>query len=177
MRPASAFLGGRTFTIRDATEEDVPALAALLADDPIGATREQVEDLRPYLVAFRAIDADPAHLLVVVADLDGTVAATLQLTLIPALSRRGLLRGQIEGVRVASAYRGGALGSLLVRWAADEARSRGAGLVQLTTDLRRADARRFYERLGFVGSHVGMKRDLQMPGRTGAAGTDGAEDC
>lgn len=130
MRPASVFLGGRTFTIRDATEEDVPALAALLADDPIAATREQVEDLQPSLVAFRAIDADPAHLLVVAEDLDGTVAATLQLTLIPGLSRRGMLRGQIDGVRVASAYRGGALGSLLVRWAADEARARGAGLVQ-----------------------------------------------
>jgi GNAT superfamily N-acetyltransferase len=71
-----------------------------------------------------------------------------------------MVRGQIEGVRVAPAHRGAALGSLLVRWAADEARVRGAGLVQLTTDLRREDARRFYQRLGFVPSHVGMKRDL-----------------
>jgi GNAT superfamily N-acetyltransferase len=161
MRPASVFLGGRTFTLRAAVEEDVPALAALLADDAIGAGREHPEDLGPYLRAFRAIDADAAHLLVVAEDLDGTIAATLQLTLIPGLSRQGMLRGQIEAVRVASSYRGGALGSLLVRWAADEARARGAGLVQLTTDLGREDARRFYERLGFVGSHLGMKRDLR----------------
>lgn len=160
MRPASVFLGGRTFTLRSATEDDVPALAELLADDPIASVRERSEDLAPYLRAFRAIDADDAHLLVVAEDLDGTIAATLQLTLIPGLSRSGLLRGQIEAVRVASAYRGGALGSLLVRWAADEARARGAGLVQLTTDLRRADAIRFYERLGFASSHLGLKRDL-----------------
>jgi GNAT superfamily N-acetyltransferase len=160
MRPASVFLGGRTFTLRTAAEEDVPALAALLADDAIAVEREQPADVEPYLLAFRAIDADPAHLLVVAEDLDGPIAATLQLTLIPGLSRGGMLRGQIEAVRVASAYRGGALGSLLVRWACDEARARGAGLVQLTTDRRRADAVRFYERLGFVGSHLGMKRAL-----------------
>jgi GNAT superfamily N-acetyltransferase len=160
MRPASVFLGGRTFTLRSATEDDVPALAGLLADDAIASVREQPEDLEPYRRAFRAIDADDAHLLVVAEDLDGTVAGTLQLTLIPGLSRSGMLRGQIEAVRVASAYRGGALGSLLVRWAADEARARGAGLVQLTTDVRRDRARRFYERLGFVASHLGMKRDL-----------------
>ena len=160
MRPASVSLGDRTFTLRDATEEDVPALAALLADDTIAVAREEPEDLEPYLRAFRAIDADPAHLLVVAADVDGTIAATLQLTLIPGLSRHGTLRGQIEAVRVAAVYRGGALGSQLVRWAADEARVRGAGLVQLTTDLRRTDARRFYERVGFIGSHLGMKRVL-----------------
>ena len=161
MRPASVPLGGRTFTLREATEADVPALAALLADDGIAAPREEPEDLAAYLLAFRAIDEDDAHLLVVAEDLDGTIAATLQLTLIPGLSRRGMVRGQIEAVRVATAYRGGALGSLLVRWAADEARVRGAGLVQLTTDLRRTDAIRFYERLGFVGTHLGMKRDLR----------------
>jgi GNAT superfamily N-acetyltransferase len=160
MRPASVFLGDRTFTLRAATEEDVPVLAALLADDGIAALREQPEDLEPYLLAFRAIDGDAAQLLLVAEDLDGTIAGTLQLTLIPGLSRQGALRGQIEAVRVASAYRGGALGSVLVHWAADEARARGAALVQLTTDLRRAGAIRFYERLGFVGSHLGMKLDL-----------------
>ena len=160
MRPSSVFLGGRTFILRDATEADVSALAVLLADDGIAVAREVPEDLGPYLRAFRAIEADPAHLLAVVQDLDGTIAGTLQLTLIPGLSRHGTLRAQIEAVRVASAYRGGALGGLLVRWGADEARSRGAALIQLTTDLRRADAIRFYERLGFTGSHLGMKRDL-----------------
>lgn len=160
MHPASLFLGGRSFTLRPATEEDVPSLAALLADDPIAAARESPDALEPYLLAFRAVDADPAHLLLVAEDGDGTVAGTLQLTLIPGLSRHGALRGQIEAVRVAPAYRGAALGSTLVRWAVDEARARGAGLVQLTTDLRRKDARRFYEGLGFTASHAGMKLDL-----------------
>lgn len=160
MRPASVYLGDRTFTLRDATEADVPALADLLADDDIAAGRERPADAEASLLAFRAIDADPAQLLVVAEHLDGPIAATLQLTLIPGLSRYGMLRGQIEGVRVASADRGGALGSVLVRWAADEARARGAGLVQLTTDLRRDDAIRFYRRLGFTGSHLGFKRDL-----------------
>lgn len=161
MRPATLILGDRTYTLRPAAEADVPAVAGLLADDRIGAAREDPGDLEPYLLAFRAVDADPAHLLLVAETPDGGIAGTLQLSLLPGLSRRGLLRAQIEGVRVAEPHRGGALGSTLVRWAADEARSRGAGLVQLTTDVRRKDARRFYERLGFVGSHTGMKRDLR----------------
>lgn len=160
MRPASLILGDQHFLLRAATEDDVAGLAALLADDPIGASREDPDDLEPYRAAFRAVDADPAHLLLVAEDRDGGLAATLQLTLLPGLSRHGATRAQIEGVRVAAVHRGAALGSTLVRWAADEARSRGASLVQLTTDLRREDARRFYERLGFTASHAGMKRDL-----------------
>ncbi|WP_375387727.1 GNAT family N-acetyltransferase [uncultured Amnibacterium sp.] len=161
MRPATVTLGDRTFTFRRAEEQDVAALAALLADDAIGAGREDASDLAPYLRAFHAVDGDPRHLLVVAEDHHAAIAATLQLSLLPGLSRRGALRAQIEGVRVAAAFRGAALGSTLVRWAVNEARARGAGLVQLTTDLRRDDARRFYERLGFVGSHLGMKVDLR----------------
>ncbi len=160
MRPASLILGDQHFTLRPAAEDDVPAIAALLADDAIAAAREDPDDLQPYLAAFRAVDADPAHLLLVAVDRDGGLAGTLQLTLLPGLSRHGALRAQIEGVRVAAEHRGAALGSTLVRWAADEARARGAALVQLTTDLRREDAQRFYARLGFTGSHLGMKRDL-----------------
>lgn len=158
MRPAELLLGGRTYLLREATESDVPAIAALLADDGIGATREDPDDPQPYLRAFRAVDADPAHLLLVAETAGGTIAGTLQLSLLPGLSRRGALRGQIEGVRVAPAHRGGGLGSTLVRFAADEARARGAVLIQLTTDLRREDAHRWYERLGFTGTHLGMKR-------------------
>lgn len=160
MRPASLYLGDRSFVLRSATEQDVPAVAGLLADDPIGGARETPEELEPYLRAFRLVDADPAHLLLVAEDQDGVVAGTLQLTLLPGLSRHGTLRAQIEAVRVAATHRGAALGSTLVRWAVDEARARGAGLVQLTTDLRRQDARRFYDRLGFTASHVGMKLEL-----------------
>ena len=145
--------------VRRAVHEDVPAIVRLLADDPLGAQREDLGDLTAYLSAFERIDADPAHELVVLDD-DGTVVGTLQLTLLPGLSRRGATRAQVEGVRVASTHRGGRLGEVLVQWAVDEARRRGAGLVQLTTDASRTDAHRFYERLGFAASHVGMKLPL-----------------
>ncbi|MFC7491462.1 MULTISPECIES: GNAT family N-acetyltransferase [unclassified Knoellia] len=145
--------------VRRATREDVPAIVALLMDDPLGATRESEGEHSAYLTAFEAIDADPAHQLVVLED-DGEVVGTLQLTLLPGLSRGGALRAQIEAVRVASSRRGLGLGEGLFQWAIDEARRRGAVMVQLTTDTSREGARRFYERLGFVASHVGMKMPL-----------------
>lgn len=148
-----------TVTIRRARRADVPAIVALLADDPLGATREQPGD-PAYLAAFDVLDADP-HQLLVVADLAGEVVGTLQLTFLAGLSRRGATRAQIEAVRVRSDQRGGGLGGTLVRWAVDTARDRGAALVQLTSDATRTDAHRFYERLGFVSSHVGMKLALR----------------
>ncbi len=144
--------------LRRATAGDVPAIVALLTDDPLGAAREG-SGLPPYEAAFAAVDADPAHLLVV-ADDGGTVVGTLQLSFLPGLSRGGALRAQVEGVRVAAAARGRGLGEAMLRWCADEARRRGAALLQLTTDTRRPDAHRFYERLGYVPSHVGMKLEL-----------------
>ena len=145
--------------VRLATREDVPAIVALLADDPLGAAREDLGDPTAYLVAFEAIDADPAHELVVLDD-GGEVVGTLQLTLLPSLSRHGATRALVEAVRVASARRGQRLGEQLLGWATDEARRRGAVILQLTTDSSRVDAQRFYERLGFVASHVGMKLSL-----------------
>ncbi len=144
--------------LRRAAADDVPAIVALLTDDPLGATREGA-DPAAYATAFAAVDADPAHLLVV-ADDGGSVVGTLQLSFLPGLSRGGALRAQVEGVRVAAAARGRGLGEAMLRWCAEESRRRGAGLVQLTTDARRPDARRFYERLGYVASHVGMKLEL-----------------
>lgn len=94
------------------------------------------------------------------AEIGGAVAGCLQLSFIPGLSRRGLWRGQVESVRVARARRGAGLGGLMLEWAIETCRARGCGLVQLTSDARRADAIRFYERLGFVASHAGMKLDL-----------------
>ncbi|MGI5126624.1 GNAT family N-acetyltransferase [Pseudonocardia sp. CA-107938] len=132
----------------------------MLADDPLGSTREGAP-LAAYEAAFEAIDADPRQLLAVLEAADGVVVGTLQLTVIPGLSRGGALRAQIEAVRVHSAYRGRRLGSPFIRWAIDEARRRGCVLVQLTTDKSRVDAHRFYRRLGFVDSHVGMKLSLQ----------------
>ena len=145
--------------LRTAQADDVAAIVALLAADQLGATRDHAGELAPYLKAFRAIDADPAHLLVV-ADDAGRVVATFQLSFLPGLARRGALRAQIEAVRVAEAQRGRGLGEAMMRWAIEEARRRGCALVQLTSDKTRADAHRFYVRLGFVASHEGMKLRL-----------------
>ena len=147
--------------IRPATRDDVPAVVAMLADDPLGAAREDVTDVPAYDAAYDRVDADPAQHLVV-ADRDGTVVGTLQLSVIPGLSRRGATRSIIEGVRVARGERGTGLGTELVTWAVEESRRLGCSLVQLTSDASRTDARRFYERLGFVASHVGFK--LQLDG-------------
>lgn len=145
--------------IRRATEGDVPAIVALLADDGIGATRESPDDLAPYRRAFAAIEADPSELLAV-AERDGEVIGTLQLSMLPGLSRKGALRAQIEGVRVSSSGRGLGFGETLMRWAIDEARRRGCVLVQLTSDKKRSDAHRFYDRLGFIATHEGYKLPL-----------------
>ncbi len=151
-------LADRTVHVDRARREDVPAVVALLTDDVLGRDRE-APDLGPYLAAFDAVDADPAHLLAVVRDGD-VVAGTMQLTFVPGLSRGGALRLQIEAVRVASTHRGTGLGTAMIGWAVEHGRERGAALVQLTTDKQRTDARRFYERLGFVASHEGMKLAL-----------------
>ena len=142
---------------RSATETDVPAIVALLADDVIGAGREGESDR--YLTAFRDVSADPRNHLVV-AEIDGEVAGTLQITYIPGISRMGTERAQIEAVRVAAAHRGRGLGREMISWAVDQAKGRGCGLVQLTSDKRRSDAIRFYESLGFEPTHEGMKLSL-----------------
>ena len=150
-----------SLVIRPATEADLPAIVALLADDVLGRTREDPrQPLDPaYLSAFRAIAADPNQIQLV-ADAAGQILGTLQLTIIPGLSRKGRIRGQIEGVRIAGAARGQGLGETLIRHAIGLAADRGCSLVQLTTDLTRKDAHRFYERLGFTGSHLGMKLEI-----------------
>jgi len=141
--------------IRRAVAADVPAIVAMLADDPLGATRERPGD-PAYAEAFTGIDTDPRQMLIV-AVAGGDVVGTMQLTFIPGLSRLGSTRALIEAVRVRSDQRGSGLGGELIHWAIDTARDRGAALVQLTTDASRKDAHRFYERLGFKATHVGMK--------------------
>jgi GNAT superfamily N-acetyltransferase len=145
-------------TFRDARQSDVPAIVALLADDMLGAAREGAPD-GAYQAAFEQIEADPGSRLIV-AEADGQVAGTLQLNLVPGMSRHGVLRAQIEGVRVAVAYRRHGLGRTMIEWAVGQARSQGCGLVQLTSDKRRPDAIRFYESLGFTASHEGLKLPL-----------------
>lgn len=146
---------------RRATRADVPRLVQMLADDAIGATREAYADPLPdsYWEAFAQIDADP-HQLLLVADVGGRVVGMLQLTFIPYLTHQGSSRAMIEGVRIDSNQRGSGLGRKMVAWAIDEARRRGCMMVQLTTDKRRTDARRFYESLGFTATHEGMKLGL-----------------
>ena len=152
-----------TVIFRDARREDVPVIVAMLADDFLGADREAgggeaaVDDA--YFAAFDQIESDPRNRLIV-AESGGRIAGTLQLTLLPGLSRHGMLRAQIEAVRVAAWTRGQGLGRQMIAWALDEARRAGCGLVQLTSDKRRADAIRFYRSLGFEPSHEGLKLSL-----------------
>jgi len=141
--------------MRRARAEDVADIVAMLADDPLGSARERPGDPR-YAEAFAALDADPRQLLAV-AEVDGEVVGTQQLTFIPGLSRVGATRAQIEAVRVRADRRGGGLGKHMIEWAIAEARARGCVLIQLTSDASRTDVHRFYARLGFKQSHVGMK--------------------
>jgi GNAT superfamily N-acetyltransferase len=160
-------LGGSAppLLLRAATADDVPAVVALLQDDEItrsrdaapGATDEDAQSA--YRAAFAAIEANPDDLLVV-GERQGRVVACAQVTLLHHLSRRGGTRGQVESVRVARDERGRGVGEQLMRWVEQWAAERGAALVQLTTDKRRGDAHRFYERLGYVATHEGMKRSL-----------------
>lgn len=144
--------------IREATAADVPAIVALLADDENGAAREDATlPLDPgYLAAFEAIDGDPNQMLVI-AELDGAPAGTMQLSFLPGLSFKGAWRGQIEAVRIASHLRGQGLGGELIEWALALGRARGMRMMQLTSKTNRTRAHHFYETLGFEKSHVGMK--------------------
>jgi putative hydrolases of HD superfamily len=169
-RPRTSDAGGRdvpqpALTIRRATRDDLPAIVHLLADDDLGATREA--DVSPlpggYHAAFEAIDRDPNQELVV-GEAGRRVVAVLQLTFIPYLTYQGSWRALIEGVRVASDQRSGGIGRRLIEWCIDCARQHGCGMVQLTSNKSRTDAIRFYERLGFVASHEGLKLLLQGPG-------------
>ncbi len=147
---------------RRATAADLGAIVAMLADDVLGASRENASPAvdECYLAAFAEIDADPNQFLCVVED-GQQIVGTLQLTFIPGLSRNGTKRGQIEAVRIASDRRGGKLGEAMFAWAIGECRARGCSLVQLTTDKTRPDAHRFYDRLGFEPTHIGYKLRIQ----------------
>lgn len=147
--------------IRKATLADLPIIVAMLADDPLGAKRESPElPLDPrYLAAFDAIAADSGQSLMV-ATIGNDLVGCLQLTVIPGISRMGAKRALVEGVRIAASHRGHGIGEQMMAWAKTEATRAGCSVLQLTTDRTRVDAHRFYERLGFVGSHVGMKLEL-----------------
>jgi len=145
-------------TIRRARRDDVGIIVAMLADDPLGGGRERLEQPLPppYFEAFERVDRDPNIQLVVAVNGEGAVVGCLQLCILPGLSSQGASRGLIEDVRVASHCRSRGIGEQMVQWAVAQARAQGCKLVELLTHHTRVDAQRFYERLGFARSHVGM---------------------
>jgi ribosomal protein S18 acetylase RimI-like enzyme len=148
-------------TFRRGTAADLPTVVAMLADDALGAARERAETPLPvcYADAFAAMEQQGGNELLI-GEINGEVVACLQLIILPGISLQGATRAQIEGVRVASAHRGQRLGEALVREAMARARRAGCTMMQLSSNASRTDARRFYERLGFVASHIGMKCPL-----------------
>ena len=147
---------------RLAKREDLLSIVRMLAEDDLGNQRERFEDPLPdsYYKAFEQIENDPNHELIVV-EMDGEVVGTLHLMFLPSVSFQGGLRAQVESMRVDEKYRSQGVGSKMMKWVIERARERNAHLVQLTTHRSREDAHRFYERLGFKGSHLGMKLSLK----------------
>ena len=150
-------MNAESVSIRPARREDVAAIVTMLADDRLGSARERVEDPLPasYYEAFARVERDQ-NIQLVVAESEGRVVGCLQLAILPGLSSQGGLRGLLEDVRVASDCRSRGIGEKLVQWAVTEAKARGCNLVELLTHQTRTDAQRFYKRLGFTASHVGM---------------------
>ncbi len=148
--------------IRPAIKEDIPLIVEMLADDSLGALREDYQEPLPqkYYDAFDRIVADVNQELVVILNEFKEVIGTLQLSFIPYLTYQGGIRAQIEAVRVQKSYRGLGIGQQLFEWAIERAKEKGAHVVQLTTDKKRPEALRFYENLGFRASHEGMKLHL-----------------
>ena len=147
---------------RLAKRADLPSIVRMLADDDLGSQRERYAEPLPesYYAAFEQIEHDSSHELIV-AEVNGEVIGTLHLMFLPSLSFQGGLRAQVESVRVAKSFQGQGIGSDMMRWVVDRARVRGGHVVQLTTHKSREDAHRFYERLGFKGTHLGMKLSLK----------------
>lgn len=150
-------MNDKSVSIRPARRKDVPAIVAMLADDHLGRGRERLEEPLPaaYYAAFERIERDP-NLTLVVAESEGRVVGCLQLAVLSGISSQGGIRGLLEDVRVASDCRSRGIGEQLMQWAVTEAKARGCNLVELLTHQTRVDAQRFYERLGFTASHVGM---------------------
>ena len=145
-------------SFRLAGEADLDCIVAMLADDVLGSKRERYEQPLPksYTEAFKAIASEPNNELVVACD-GSKIVGVLQITFTPYITHQGGWRATIEGVRVSSSARGNGVGAQLIQWAVRCARERGCHLVQLTTDKKRDDALRFYERLGFEATHEGLK--------------------
>jgi len=146
-------------TFRKATKDDVPFIVNMIANDKLGSLREDYQKPLPekYYQAFTNIDKDPNQELIVIKDESDEIVGTLQLSFIQYLTYQGGIRAQIEAVRIREDLRGKGLGEKLFNWAINRAKERGAHLLQLTTDKKRPEAIKFYEKLGFIHSHEGMK--------------------
>lgn len=155
-------MSGKEIIFRIAMRADLPSIVRLLADDDLGRQRERYEERLPesYYSAYEEINQDPNHELIVV-ELSGELIGTLHLMFLPSISFQGGLRAQIESVRIDTQHQSQGIGSKMMKWAIERARARGAHIVQLTTHKSREDAHRFYERLGFKGTHLGMKLSLK----------------
>lgn len=149
-------------TFRLATEDDLLDIVRMLSDDALGATREKVSESlsENYIKAFNIINADPNQELTIV-EMDGEKIATFHLTFIQYLTHQGGLRAQIEAVRTNSKYRGQGIGKKVFEYAIERAKEKDCVMLQLTTDKQRPDAIRFYESIGFVATHEGMKLRLK----------------
>lgn len=144
---------------RDATPDDLPTVVRLILADSLSSDWESGADQAGPLRALEAIDADTNNRLVV-AERDGAILGTMQLTFIPQLTLRGGLVMQIGNVRVDSALRSGGIGRQMIEWAIEQARERGCALVQLMSNRERERAHSFYTKLGFKQSHSGFKYSL-----------------
>lgn len=147
---------------RQATREDLPEIVRMLADDVLGAKRERYETPLPesYIKAFEEIAADKNNELIV-AENNGEIVGTFQITFTPSISFQGGRRATVESVRVDAKYRGRGIGKGLMLFAINRAREENCASMQLTTNAERTDAQRFYENLGFTGTHLGMKLNLK----------------
>jgi len=152
---------GKEILFRIATRSDLSSIVRLLSEDDLGSQRERYEDPLPeaYYSAYELINKDPNHELIV-AEFDGEVIGTLHLMFLPSISFQGGLRAQVESVRVDTRHQNQGIGNQMIKWAIERAKEREAHIVQLTTHRSRTDAHRFYESLGFKGTHLGMKLGL-----------------
>ena len=152
----------KEITFRLAERGDIPSIVRMLADDDLGSQRERYENplSESYYTAFEQINNDPNHELIV-AELNEEVIGTLHLMFLPSISFQGGLRAQVESVRVDRKYQNQGIGTEMMHWTIERAKSHGPHVLQLTTHNSRSDAHRFYERFGFNGSHTGMKLTLK----------------
>ncbi len=145
--------------IRKACAVDIDPLVRLInAGGPEDKPRQNLPEELPstYFEAFELIDQDTNQYLMV-AELNGEIVGTFQLTYLYHLAAAARPDAQLEAIHVKGALRGKGIGTTMLQWALEHANSKGVRRVQLTTDKRRIEAHSLYKRLGFTFSHQGAK--------------------